>query len=335
MTAALEILSAGPFCTLQDAGRAGWLRFGVTPAGPMDWIGHRTANMLAGNAPGATAVEVGPRGITVAAAGAALRIGVAAAGFVLRRDGAEVPPVAAITLLPGERLAVMPGTSHLWAYLAVAGSVTLPAPMGSQSTHLRAGIGPLGGRALVAGDRVPVAPDGSGGADAMLAVDASLPGVIRFVPGPQRDAFTAAGFADFAAGRYRVDPRSDRMAFRLSGPAIAHAHGHDIVSDGIAAGAIQVPGTGQPLVLMADRQPTGGYPKIGTVIRADIPVLAQTRPGGWLRFHPVSVEEAVAALASATVAPASLRSACRPAGAAAAPVAAGGLGRGYVSGNPR
>lgn len=289
----LRIAAAAPGSTVQDGGRHGWLRYGVTPAGPMDWIGHAIANRLAGNAHDAAAIEVGPGGIVLSAEGAAIRIGLCAPGFLAMRGATRLPARVALTLRPGETLDLRPGESHVWAYLAVAGGIRVAPVMGSRATHLRSGIGPLG--MLGKGDLLPCAP----GPEAMalaLPDPPALPGLARFVPGPQADAFTDEGFAAFCKGTFTLSPQSDRMGYRLTGPRIAHTRGHDIVSDGIAMGAIQVPGDGQPIVLMADRQPTGGYPKIGTVIRADLLALAQSRPGECVRFAPVTVDEAVAAL---------------------------------------
>jgi biotin-dependent carboxylase-like uncharacterized protein len=302
MTPALAVLRAGPLCTLQDGGRRGFLRFGVTPAGPMDWIAQQGANLLAGNPAGAAVIEAGPGGLTLAAEGAPLRLGLWARGFRVTRDGSALPTRMALTLRPGARLDIAPGHAGLWTCVAVAGSFDVPPVMGSLSTHLRSGLGPMGGGALATGQRLPVRQgDMATEAPEMALFDPDPPGEtpIRFIPGPQDDHFTPAALALFTAAAWRIGPRSDRMAFRLDGPALAHAGGHDIVSDGVALGAIQVPGDGMPLVLMADRQPTGGYPKLGCVIRADLPRLAQTRPGQSLRFAAVTVDQAVAALRAA------------------------------------
>lgn len=293
--AGLRVLRTSPGTTLQDAGRRGWLRFGVTPAGPMDWIAHATANLLASNPAEAGCIECGPGGIELGAEDAPLRLGIAATGFDVAKDGAALPARSALTLHPGQRLTIRPGGDCVWAYVSVAGGFRLDPVMGSLSTHLRSGIGPLGGRALQTGDLLPCDP-------ATDSTPLSLPDqtpprkTIRFVPGPQADAFTEQAMTTFTTTDYTVTPHSDRMGYRLSGQPLAHAKGHDIVSDGIAMGAIQVPGDGLPIVLMADRQPTGGYPKIGTVIRADLPTLAQSRPGTALRFAPVTVDDAVTAL---------------------------------------
>ncbi len=328
----LRILRAGGDATIQDAGRAGWLRYGVTPAGPMDWIAHETANRLAGNAPGAAAIETGPGGIAVAAEGAPLRLGWAAAGFAVTLDDAPLPARAAATLEPGATLRIRAVAGGVWAYLAVAGGLRLAPVMGSLATHLRSAIGPFGGRALCAGDLLPCAPGAVAPPLALSGAPGSAPppGAVRVLWGPQDDAFTDAARAAFAGEPYVLSARSDRMGYRLCGPRLAHARGHDIVSDGIPLGAVQVPGDGQPIVLMADRQPTGGYPKIAVVIRADLPILAQTRPGAAVRFRPVDRATAVAALRAARAALAALSP--RPVGAALdlAALASGDHASGFV-----
>ncbi len=315
MSPFLRILSAPPGSSVQDAGRTGWLRHGVSPAGPMDWIAHAVANRLAGNPAGAGALEVGPGGIALEALGGVLRLGLAADGFRVERDGRALAPRGAVTLAPGQVLALRPGESHVWAYVAVAGGLALAPVMGSLSTHLRSGLGPAG--ALAAGMTLPARATAAPAPD-LAAPPAPAPApVLRVIPGPQDDAFIPAARALFAGGAaFTVSARSDRMGYRLEGPRLEHASGHDIVSDGIALGSVQVPGDGMPIVLMADRQPTGGYPKIATVIRADLPALAQSRPGREIRFRAVALAEAVAALAAARAgadsAAAPLRPAVRP-----------------------
>ncbi len=265
----------------------------------MDWIALATANLLAGNPPDAAAVEIGPGGLTVMAEGGAVRLALSARGFRVLRQGSALPTRIVLTLREGEVLDILPGHAGLWAYLALPGGIDLPPVMGSRATHLRSGLGPLGGRALAAGDRL-AAPAADEVPDrALFDPPPADAGPLRVVAGPQDDHFPPAARRLFTDALWTVAPRSDRMAWRLAGPRLEHAAGHDILSDGIAQGAIQVPGDGQPLVLMADRQPTGGYPKIATVIRADLPRLAQTRPGETVRFALVGVDAAVAALRAA------------------------------------
>jgi biotin-dependent carboxylase-like uncharacterized protein len=300
MSAALIVHHAGPACTIQDAGRHGWLRYGVTPAGPMDWRAHRLVNRLAGNPTAGAVIEIGPGGIDLGVTGPAIRLAIVAPRFTLHRDATPLPDCAALTLAAGQRLRIAPGRGSVWGYVAVQGGFDMAPVMGSLATHLRSGIGPLGGAALQAGSRIALTDAGIADTDATVTV--TLPqddAVIRFVPGPQDDYFAPAAMALLTSQPWRIAARSDRMGYRLDGPRIPHLRGHDIVSDGIALGAIQVPGDGQPIVLMADRQPTGGYPKIGTVIRADLPKLAQSPTGRQLQFRAVDRDAAVAALIDA------------------------------------
>ncbi len=298
MSAALRIVSAGPGCTVQDAGRVGFVRFGVTGAGPMDRLAHATAKLALGNAPGAAAIEISMGGIEVAADGAPLAVALAGGAFDVATDGMKLPAAVRLDLVPGQALAARAGAAGAWCYLAVAGAKALPRYLGSLSTHTRSGLGGLEGRALQAGDRLALEGARALGTppQRILAPWLDRPAeTIRVVLGPQDDFFDAAEIARFAAGPWSLSPRSDRMAFRLDGLRIKHARGHDIVSDGIAMGAIQIPGDGQPLLMMADRGSTGGYPKIATVIGPDLGRLAQLRAGKAFRFEIVDVETAVEA----------------------------------------
>ncbi|MCU0802766.1 MAG: biotin-dependent carboxyltransferase family protein [Rhodobacteraceae bacterium] len=296
----LHILQAGPATTLQDRGRHGFLRFGVTPAGPMDWFSHQLANRLLENPPDAAVIEIGPTGLICTAPAGPLRLAVVAPGFSVERGKDRLPGRVALTLQKGQRLIIRPGPAGgMWAYLALPGGVDAPPVMGSRATHLRSGLGPgpvQTGDTLQAVDPGRAAQEGQPDQGLILPPLPPGPDALRYVPGPQDDLFGPDSHAALQAGPYAVSPRSDRMAYRLTGPPLPALAGHDIVSDGIAMGAIQVPGDGQPFVLMADRQPTGGYPKIGTVIRADLPILAQLRPGVPFRFIPVTIDAAVAAL---------------------------------------
>ena len=293
----LRVTRAGPVCTVQDAGRQGFGRFGITPAGPMDWLAMATANRVIGNPAGEAVIEVGPGGMTVTPQDDNQRIGLSAQGFRVMLDGRSLPTRLAVTLRAGQDLAITPGPAGNWAYLALPGGIDRPEVMGSRATHLRSG---LGGGAVQAGDLVAALHPSHDHPDTGLYPPASRDDApIRFILGPQDDLFAPETLLLLQSARFVLSPRSDRMAYRLTGPALPAPSGHDIVSDGIPLGAIQVPGDGQPLVLMADRQSTGGYPKIGCVIRADLPRLAQTRPGQAVRFEAVTVEKAVAALRTA------------------------------------
>lgn len=297
MRLALRIHAAGPGVTLQDDGRRGYLRFGVSEAGPMDRLAHATANLAVGASSDAAAIEVSLGGVELEAEGGALAVAVAGGRFAIAHNGRTLPPTALVPLVPGERLSIRPGAAGAWCYVAVSGVLQVPSVLGSVSTHTRTAIGGLGGRTLAAGDVLQVAQArtiAGGGAEIVAPWLDRSADVIRVLLGPQDDYFGNDQIAAFLAGPWTVSPRSDRMAYLLDGPRLTHSKGFNVVSDGIALGAIQVPGEGRPVVLMADRQPTGGYPKIATVIGPDLGRLAQLRAGAGFRFAAVSWEEAVA-----------------------------------------
>ena len=266
--AVLRILSAGPGVTLQDAGRHGYLRFGVTAAGPMDSLAHATANLAVGNQAGATALEVSVGGIEVTAETAPLHVAVAGGEFALSLDGRPLPPAVMLNLDEGAVLKIRAGGKGSWCYLAIAGHFNVPKMLGSHATHTRTGFGGVNGCAIVAGDRLGIARSGSSApASTIVAPWLDRPfDTLRVVLGPQHDYFADDQIAAFLAGPWTVSARGDRMACFLDGPRLTHARGYNIVSDGIALGAIQVPGDGRPIVLMADRQSTGGYLRHGTLL---------------------------------------------------------------------
>ena len=288
---ALEILACGPATSLQDRGRVGVQRYGVSPAGAMDGAALAAANALVGASAGQAAIEFCLQGGTFRVGDGPVLVAVVGAAASL-----DDKPVAAATSFvagPGQRIGV--GVAErVYAYLAVAGGFDIAPDMGSLSQHRRSG---LGGAPLASGRILPVkAPRASPVARRLAATIGEEDGPIRVVPGPQDDLFTAGGVETFLSSGFIVSPLSDRMGVRLQGPRIEHAQGYNIVSDGIVAGHVQVPGDGQPIVLMRDRQTTGGYPKIATVISADLDRFAQMRPGTAVRFRAVDVATAVAAL---------------------------------------
>lgn len=292
MNARLLVRAAGPGVTIQDAGRFGHSRFGVTPAGPMD----KPAFVAATRAVGAeAAIEVSIGGAIFEAESATLAVAVAGGGFDVRLDEITLPPARVFPLEPGARLAIRAGASGAWCYVAIGARFDAPKALGSLSTHARSGIGP---KPLAAGDALTlsdIAPPPRGPLALTAPWLARDDAPIRVMLGPQDDYFPPRAVEALLSAEWRVGARSDRMAYALEGPRLIHARGHDIVSDGAAMGAIQVPGSGIPFVLMADRQPTGGYPKIATAIGADLGRLAQLRPGETLRFRAVDWAEAVAA----------------------------------------
>jgi biotin-dependent carboxylase-like uncharacterized protein len=293
---ALVVAAAGPLSTIQDAGRWGHLRNGVPPAGAMDMIALAAANLLVGNAPGAAAIEFTLAGDTLECAAESARVALAGEAPAFLGDTA-MAPWRSFTMRRGERLRIGALKRGARGYVAVAGGFATPDPLGSRATHLRSG---LGGGALRPGDRLALAR-GIAPAGGEVALDpAELPyldGAIRVVLGPQDDRFTAAGIATFLSGTYTVTADADRMGYRLDGPEIEHLDGFNTISDSIVTGSIQVPGTRKPIVLMADRQTTGGYPKIATTATASLPTLAQLKPGDRLSFVAVDVAAARALLA--------------------------------------
>lgn len=287
----LEIVSPGAFASIQDGGRHGHRRIGVPWAGVLDRRLMRIANALAGRAEDAPVIECFDGGLQVAARGGAVKLAVAgdAELEIEGTDGRrQLPPWRSVTLADGEALRIRKMSGGRIATVAIAG-LALPPVLGSASTYARAGLGGVDGRALAAGLRLALNDADPWGSDRVLTeppqTDASP---IRLVPGPQADHFSAAALDALVGGDYRVTAEADRMGIRLEGARLEHTGAVEIVSDATVPGSIQVPGAGQPIVLLADAQTAGGYPKIATVITADLGRLAALRPGQRLRFATVS-----------------------------------------------
>jgi 5-oxoprolinase (ATP-hydrolysing) subunit C len=296
VSAALRVLVPGPFTTLQDGGRVGWLRYGVPGSGALDPRALAVANLLVGNPPEAGALELTLGGAAFTVEGGAVRLAVAGAEMPLAIDGHAAAGGRSHRLAAGAVLRIGAARAGARAYLAVSGGFSAAPVFGSVATHMRAGIGGFAGRTLAAGDFLPVAGKAPAGPERRLAGDLPpAPARLRVVLGPQDEYFTAEAVAALVGSAYRVGARSDRMGYRLEGPALAHARGFNVISDAIAPGSIQLPGDGQPIVLLADRQTTGGYPKIATIISADLAALGQMRPGDSVRFEAVGLDEARAA----------------------------------------
>lgn len=297
----IAILDAGPQTTVQDRGRFGQLRLGIPPSGPMDPQAFVVANRLVGNADGAAGLECALGGLRFAV-DAPCAVAVTGAEVPVTVNGQAVPVWTTLPLRPADEVRIGMARSGLRAYLAVSGGLDVPRVLGSASTYLRGRLGGLEGRVLRRGDalRVHLAP-----MPRVLRVPCAAVPVhgarieVHAVLGPQHDRFTSRGVAAFLESDYAMLPQSDRMGARFRGASIEHASGHDIVSDGTALGSVQVPGDGQPIVLLVDRQSTGGYTKIATVCSFDIGRIAQLRPGQSLRFRAVSVAEAHALHAAA------------------------------------
>lgn len=303
--------------SLQDSGRVGSARLGISRSGAMDRLALAEANALAGNPPGAGAIEMLLFGGEFAVEGGPVRIALAGASMPVALNGETVRPGCSATLAEGDTLRIGSAAAGIFAYLAIGGGLAVAPTLGSVSLQPRAGIGGLDGRALRAGDAVPL-----GRTEAPAGPEVQLPPTgfdpeapIRVVLGPQADHFPPESVAAFLATTYTVSAEADRMGYRLSGPPIAHLNGFNIVSDGLVAGSVQVPGSGVPIVMMADHQTTGGYPKIATVISADLRLLAQRRQGAAVRFEAVEVAPAQALARARAEEIAALPARLRPAAA--------------------
>ncbi len=287
----LVVEDAGLLTTVQDTGRWGYQRYGVSVSGAMDVTAHRRANRLVGNPDEAATLEitlVGPvlRFETV------MRVGVAGATFDLRLDGRAVSTDTLLHVEPGQTLAFGRRTAGARGYLAAAGGFAVPAVLGSRSTHLRSGMGGLAGRALRAGDRLAVGPS-RGGAPRRESTatrwSRRMPlggALVRVLPGPHAGLFDPAVLRRLETVRYTIRPESDRMGYRLDGAAIVGAERVSLLSQGFPIGAVQVVPSGAVIVAMADRQTAGGYPRVATVITADVPLLGQLAPSDWIEFAP-------------------------------------------------
>lgn len=301
----LRVLNPGLLSTVQDGGRVGHQHLGVSPGGALDAVALCAANALVGNAPEEAALEILYCGPTLCVEADSVRLALAGARAQIEVAGDAHGPACHIeggrsfTLRRGQTLCIGPLTHGVSAYLAVEGGLAIEPVLGSRATDIRSGIGGLNGRALARGDLIPLRRSAAVEQEEWQLAAACFdpPRRIRVLPGPQRDHFDDAAFATLLAGTYRVGANSSRMALRLCGPRIADRKGGNIVSDATMPGAIQIPGDGQPIVLLADRQTTGGYPKIATVISADIPALGRLAAGSAIGFQAVSLDEALAARA--------------------------------------
>ena len=299
MTGALEVVRPGPFTTVQDPGRFGYLRVGVPPSGPMDPFALEAGNLLVGNSRDAAALVVA-LGACVLRFREEAEVALTGADLEASLEGEPAPLWESFAVLRGQSLALTRARSGVWAYLAVAGGILVDPVLGSRATYTRARLGGLGGRTLARGDIVPTGtPAGppskararlEAGAHPVYARDAE----VRVILGPDLDRFTEEAVAVLLSEPFRVDSRSDRMGYRLDGPSLRLRRGADIRTDAVARGTVQVSSDGRPIVLLADRPATGGYARIATVIAADVWKVAQLPTGGRLSFLSVGIEEAQA-----------------------------------------
>lgn len=301
MTATLKVSQPGVHTTVQDFGRTGFQDVGVPVSGPLDRIGLQLANALVGNPVQTPALEMLLQGPAFEVEAEAVRVALAGCNSAIEIGGGEprsVPAGTSVRLTRGDTFRIVSLGDSASAYLAIEGGLVLAPSLGSAATYVRGRIGGINGMTLKRGDQLPLQqstvpsrPEQTLGQPFELDLDQP----VRVVLGPQADYFSEAAIATFLSAVYVVSAQSDRMGFRLEGEPLQHARGYNIVSDGIVTGSIQVPGSGLPIVLMTDAQTTGGYPKIATVVSADIPMLGRRRPGRTVRFQAVSVVQAEAA----------------------------------------
>jgi len=287
----IEILDPGIFSTIQDLGRWGYQKYGVSVSGVMDEVSARLANMLVGNDENAAVIEFYMKGPKIKFH--TVTYFVVGGDVIIRLNNKEITPWTRYKARTGDVLTMEFLRSGAYGYIAFSGGIYIEPILGSRSTYLRAKIG----KKLETGDKIPI------GTDYKIPIVESLPESlrpkysnqveVRVILGPNEDHFTENGIKTFLSSWYTLTSESDRMGYRLEGPKIEHSKlGPDIITDAVPLGSIQVPGNGLPIIMLADRQTTGGYAKIGVVIRVDIPKVAQLRPGGKIKFKQVSVDEA-------------------------------------------
>ena len=300
MSAGLEVITPGLMTSVQDRGRFGFQALGISVSGALDPDGFDLANALAGNEAGTGALEIRMLGPTLEVTAESVTLALAGTGAgieVMSPEREMISACRSVTFRKGQVFRIGAIGDSAVCYLAVHGGFDLPDVYGSQSTCMSAGFGGFHGRILEKGDCLPLHKAAAESLSQRILRRPPEPDsspVIRVIAGPQDDYFSAAGIETFFGTGYTVSQAVNRMGMRLEGAAVAHEKGFNIASDGIVRGAIQVPGNGLPIILMADCQTSGGYPKIATVISTDMPKLGRMMPGADIRFEAVSVEEAEA-----------------------------------------
>ncbi len=298
----IEVIKPGMLTTIQDLGRAGFQQYGMIVSGAMDSYALRIGNMLLGNDEGAAGLEitmVGPKLLFLKD----MCIAITGGDLSPMLDGEPVQMWGVLYAEKGSILEFGKLIVGARAYLTIRGGIDVPLVMNSRSTYLRAGIGGFQGRALKTGDRIQVnvlqynesssqVPKHTRRLHPLLIPTYQVPIEVGVILGPQADAFTSESIADFLDHRFIITPQSDRMGYRLQGVKLKHKASTDMISEGIVMGSIQVPASGDPIIVLADRQTTGGYPKIATVITVDLPLVAQAKPGDPIDFTQVTVTEA-------------------------------------------
>lgn len=295
----MKVITPGPLSTIQDGGRFGYMSTGFGSGGAMDLRAMRIANLLVGNHENDGVIEMTMLGLSAEFTCGSV-IALTGADMQPKINGEDIPMYESVEVQPGDKLTMGAARTGMRGYLAVAGGFDIEPVMGSQSTNLKVKLGGFQGRKLAVGDQIPLRREAdlsqTGKCKCPPENDYPQVAVVRVMFGPQEDYFTEKGVDTFLSAVYNVSGQSDRMGVRLEGTPIENKNGVDIISDGIAYGSVQIPASGTPIIMMADRQTTGGYAKIATVITADLYKIAQAKPGSFIRFQAVTEKEAVAAL---------------------------------------
>lgn len=291
----IKIIKPGLYTTVQDRGRMGFQRFGIPVAGAMDDFSFRVANILVGNDENTAALEttfMGPN-IQIDFDGF---IAITGANMEPKINGSNVKMWRSIKVDKGDNLTFSGASEGLRSYISFGGGLGVSEILNSKSTYVRGSLGGFKGRKLMEGDEIPIDSSNSKAEPGKYISPGYIPryakeNIVRVILGPQDDHFSTEVIETFLDSPYKITAEADRMGYRLEGATLSHIKGPDIISDGIVFGSVQVPGHGSPIVMMADRQTTGGYTKIATVISADLPLLAQMGPGDTIHFQEVTIEE--------------------------------------------
>ncbi|MBU3159259.1 biotin-dependent carboxyltransferase family protein [Clostridium frigoris] len=293
----MKILKPGMYTTIQDIGRYNYQKSGMSVSGAMDQFSLRVANILVGNKDSEACLEATLFGLKIKFHGDAL-IAVTGGNLMPMINNKAIDMWSGIKVLDGDELSFGTAKSGCRSYIAIEHGIDVPEVMGSKSTYVKGKVGGFQGRMLKAGDEIKIgsASENDFTSIKKLPIDLipmySKDNIVRVVMGPQDDYFTAEGINTFFDCEYQVTSEADRMGYRLSGSKISHKIGADIISDGITMGSVQIPGDGAPIIMMADRQTTGGYTKIATIITPDINIIGQLKPGDSVRFKLIDIEEA-------------------------------------------
>jgi UPF0271 protein len=295
MNNVLRVRRPGLFTTVQDLGRLAYQHLGVPASGALDSISLRLANALVGNADGLAGLEFCYSGPDLEVAGEPVRVALSCEALIIGRNEGALKPWHTARLHPGDVLSVGNLKGSMCGYLAVEGGFALAPVLGSLSTYTRGGFGGFEGRQLIAGDELPLVLSCANERKEvhLPAPPRKAAGPIRVTLGPDHDHFSTAAINTLLSSAYTVSQEADRIGLRLDGPLIEHCGSFEIASQGTANGTIQVPGNGRPIILLADRQTTGGYTKLATVISADLPRLGRLQPGSRITFEAVEPRQGV------------------------------------------